>query len=157
MIGTDGSSHLGQSSFALGLFNEDLEWNCIELVQTSNKNANGIAADMDMACQKYGRVLLDKLVCIVTDRARAQESANRIFIERLNRVRGPGFPLLYYVCCLMHTVSNADIRPQAMLNEAEKVLSYLNLRRVSPVQVPSHSNSEMTKNLKSFILAGPRM
>ena len=125
MIGTDGSSHLGQSSFALGLFNEDLEWNCIELVQTSNKNANGIAADMEKACQKYGRILLDKLVCIVTDRARAQESANRIFIERLNRARGPGFPLLYYVCCLMHTVSNADIRPQAMLNEAEKVLSYL--------------------------------
>ena len=125
MIGTDGSSHLGQSSFALGLFNQDLEWNCIELVQTSKKNAAGIAQEMEMACMKYGRVLLNKLVCIVSDRARVQEAANRIFMERLNRERGPEFPLLYYVCCLMHTVSNTDTRPQAMLNQAEKVLSYL--------------------------------
>ena len=125
MIGTDGSSHLGQSAFALGLFNEDLEWNCIQLIQSSHKNAIGIADEMDLACQKYGRILIDKLICIVTDRARVQEAANRIFMERINRIRGDGFALLYYVCCLMHTVSNTDIRPQHMLKDAEKVLSYL--------------------------------
>ena len=125
MIGTDGSSHLGQSSFALGLFNQDLEWNCIQLIQTSKKNAAGIAQEMEMACSKFGRVLLDKLICIVTDRARVQEAANRIFMERVNRVRGPEFQDLYCVCCLMHTASNTDTRPQRMLNQAEKVLSYL--------------------------------
>ena len=108
MIGTDGSSHLGQSSFALGLFNQDLEWNCIQLIQTSKKNAAGIAQEMEMACSKFGRVLLDKLICIVTDRARVQEAANRIFMERVNRVRGPEFQDLYCVCCLMHTASNTD-------------------------------------------------
>ena len=125
MIGTDGSSHLGQSAFALGLFNEDLEWNCIEMIQTSRKNGAGIAHEMELACQKYGRVLLEKLVCIVTDRARTQEAANRIFMEKINRIRGEGFAALYYVCCLMHTASNTDTRPQVMLNQAEKVLSYL--------------------------------
>ena len=125
MVSTDATSYWGTGVFALGVFNQDLKWNCLELIETSGKNANAIADEMLRVFNNY-QIDPDKLVCLVTDRARAQEAANVIFIREINNLKSNGQPPMYCVCCLMHTVSNCDSRPQKLLfDDGIKVLSYL--------------------------------
>ena len=125
MVSTDGTSYWGTGVFALGVFNQDLKWNCLELIETTGKSASAISEEMLRVFRNY-RIDPDKLVCLVTDRARAQEAANTIFIREINNLKSDGQPAMYCICCLMHTVSNCDSRPQKLLFEdGIKVLSYL--------------------------------
>ena len=125
MLSTDGTSYWGTGVFALGVFNQDLEWNCLELIQSEGKSARAIADEILRVINKYS-IPADKVVCMVTDRARAQEAANKLVIQFINSQKSNGQPAMFAIVCLMHTVSNCDTRPQKLLfNDGIKVLSYL--------------------------------
>ena len=125
MCATDATSHWETGVFAFGIFNQNLEWNCLELMQSEGKTGQAIANDMLNVMSKYD-VPVEKLICLVTDRSRAQELANRIFCDIVNSRKPEGSPRIYFVCCLMHTVSNADTKPQKwLLQDSQKTLSYL--------------------------------
>ena len=150
MCATDATSHWESGVFAFGLFNQDMEWNCLELLQSEGKSGEAIANDMLNVMSKYN-VPVAKLICLVTDRSRAQERANRIFCEIVNSRKPEGSPLIYYVCCLMHTVSNADTKPQKwLLQDSQKTLSYLKQffgNRVSS----GFSRKSLRKELESLL------
>lgn len=125
MLSTDGTSYWGTGVFALGVFNQDLEWNCLELIESTGKTARAIADEMLRVVEDYN-IPADKMVCLISDRARAQEAANKLVIEFINNLKSPGQALMFVIICLMHTVSNCDARPQKLLfNDGIKVLSYL--------------------------------
>ena len=150
MCATDGTSHWETGVFAFGLFNQDMEWNCLELMQSEGKTAQAIANDMLHVMSKYD-VPAEKLICLVTDRSRAQERANKIFCDIVNSRKPDGSPRIYYVCCLMHTVSNADTKPQKwLLQDSQKTLSYLKQffgNRVSS----GFSRKSLRKELESLL------
>ena len=124
ILTVDATSLGGESHIALGGFNDQLEFLCLDIKQIEGKSAHQIASIMhSMILGVSG--LEDKITCMLTDRARSQEAANKLLCQLLNRCREPGHHV-FCICCLMHTISRIDARSfNALSDNASRVAQYL--------------------------------
>ena len=101
MLSFDATSLHQDSVLALGIFDAaSFDFLCVEMKKTDAKCGEDIAKEMHHMIVKLG--LADKTMCIITDRCRSQEKANRLLIDLLNEQAGRN---VFAVICHMHTVS----------------------------------------------------
>ena len=126
ILTVDATNLGGESHIALGGFNDQLEFLCLDIKRIEGKSANEIASIMhSMILGVSG--LEEKIKCMLTDRARSQEAANKLLCQLLNRCREPGHHV-FCICCLMHTISRIDARSFSVVSENASRVAQLLMR-----------------------------
>ena len=124
ILTVDATSLGGKSHISIGGFNDELEFLCLDIKQIEGKSALEIASIMhSMVLGIPG--LEKKIKCMLTDRARSQEAANKLLCQLLNRCREPGHHV-FCICCMMHTVSRIDARSfKALCDKSSRAAEWL--------------------------------
>ena len=127
VLSVDATQLNGQSHICIGGFSiPSLDYHCLDIKCIEGKTANEIAAIMHSMIEGIAG-LKSKIYCMLTDRARAQEAANRLLLGLLNRDRDVG-NFIFCVCCLMHTIARIDARTFNMVSNEAKTAAQLLMR-----------------------------
>ena len=108
ILSVDATSLNGSNHVAIGGFDENCQFMCLNIKEIGGKTGEQIASVMYSMINEIPG-LEEKISVILTDRARNQELANRLLCNYLNRNRCDG-NRVFCVCCTMHTVSRIDAR-----------------------------------------------
>ena len=108
ILTVDATNLNGSNHVAIGGFDENCQFMCLNIKEIGGKTGEQIASVMFSMINEIPG-LEDKISVILTDRARNQELANKLLCNYLNRNRCDGYKV-FCVCCTMHTVSRIDAR-----------------------------------------------
>ena len=127
IVSVDATQLNGQNHICIGGFSvPSLEYHCLDIKCIEGKTAKQISAIMNAMIESIGG-LKGKIYCLLTDRARSQEAANRLLLDLLNRDRDAD-NLIFCCCCLMHTISRIDARTFSVLSDEAKTVATLLMR-----------------------------
>ena len=125
ILSVDATQLNGENHICLGGFSvPSLEYHCLDIKRIEGKTAKEISAIMHSMIEGISG-LKNKIYCMLTDRCRSQEAANRLLLNLLNRDRDAS-NLIFCICCLMHTISRIDSRSfSEVSDEAKNAANYL--------------------------------